>query len=96
MKTQGNMSTSNRPPSMEDEEMSRPSYLLDIGAGSGLSGEILTEEGHEWVGLDVSGGMLGKSLLPCEVSHKEASVAAARIPTEINSERFLTVYRGRP
>jgi len=48
--------------------MARPSYLLDIGAGSGLSGEILTEEGHEWVGMDVSGGMLGKlhllSLLP--------------------------------
>lgn len=48
----------------EDEEeevvLSRPSFLLDIGAGSGLSGEILTEEGHEWVGMDVSGGMLGK------------------------------------
>lgn len=43
--------------------MSRPSYLLDIGAGSGLSGEILTEEGHDWVGMDVSGGMLGKLLL---------------------------------
>lgn len=45
----------------EDEEhvRARPSYLLDIGAGSGLSGEILTEEGHQWVGMDVSGGMLG-------------------------------------
>lgn len=41
--------------------MPRPSYLLDIGAGSGLSGEILTEEGHEWIGVDVSGGMLGRS-----------------------------------
>ena len=41
--------------------MPRPSYLLDIGAGSGLSGEILTEEGHEWVGMDISGGMLGQS-----------------------------------
>lgn len=48
-----------RPTSTDDETMSRPSFLLDIGAGSGLSGEILTEEGHEWVGLDVSGGMLG-------------------------------------
>lgn len=49
-----------RPVSTEDDDMSRPSFLLDIGAGSGLSGEILTEEGHEWVGLDISGGMLGK------------------------------------
>jgi hypothetical protein len=46
----------------EDRVRARPSYLLDIGAGSGLSGEILTEEGHQWVGMDVSGGMLGQSL----------------------------------
>lgn len=56
----------------DDEEhvRARPSYLLDIGAGSGLSGEILTEEGHQWVGMDVSGGMLGalalfSFLFPC-------------------------------
>lgn len=32
--------------------------LLDLGCGSGLSGETLTEEGHVWVGLDVSAAML--------------------------------------
>ena len=26
-----------------------PKLLLDIGCGSGLSGETLTEEGHTWV-----------------------------------------------
>ncbi|KAK4048072.1 18S rRNA (guanine1575-N7)-methyltransferase [Microbotryomycetes sp. JL221] len=46
----------------EDEDVALPSFLLDIGAGSGLSGEILTEEGHEWVGMDVSGGMLEVAL----------------------------------
>ncbi|GAA5837394.1 hypothetical protein JCM3766R1_000433 [Sporobolomyces carnicolor] len=50
------------PASSEDEELPRPSFLLDIGAGSGLSGEILTEEGHEWIGMDVSGGMLEVAL----------------------------------
>lgn len=50
------------PPGDDDPELSRPSYLLDIGAGSGLSGEILTEEGHDWVGMDVSGGMLEVAL----------------------------------
>ncbi|KAI9598288.1 S-adenosyl-L-methionine-dependent methyltransferase [Syncephalis fuscata] len=32
--------------------------LLDIGCGSGLSGEILDEEGHHWVGLDIAPAML--------------------------------------
>lgn len=36
-----------------------PSYLLDIGCGSGLSGEILEEEGHVWAGVDISPSMLG-------------------------------------
>jgi 18S rRNA (guanine1575-N7)-methyltransferase len=41
----------------EDE----PAYLLDIGCGSGLSGEILEEEGHIWVGMDIAPSMLGKN-----------------------------------
>jgi 18S rRNA (guanine1575-N7)-methyltransferase len=36
-----------------------PAFLLDIGCGSGLSGEILEEEGHTWVGMDISPAMLG-------------------------------------
>jgi len=38
----------------EDE----PCFLLDIGCGSGLSGEVLTEQGHFWVGFDISSSML--------------------------------------
>ena len=34
-------------------------FLLDIGCGSGLSGEILDEEGHVWVGVDIAPSMLG-------------------------------------
>ena len=37
-----------------------PSFLLDIGCGSGLSGEILDEEGHNWVGVDIAPSMLGE------------------------------------
>ncbi|KAI8923471.1 S-adenosyl-L-methionine-dependent methyltransferase [Entophlyctis helioformis] len=33
-------------------------YVLDIGCGSGLSGEVLEEEGHVWVGMDISDAML--------------------------------------
>jgi SAM-dependent methyltransferase len=34
------------------------SFVLDIGCGSGLSGEVLEEQGHVWVGCDVSRDML--------------------------------------
>lgn len=32
--------------------------ILDIGCGSGLSGSVLTEHGHTWIGLDISPSML--------------------------------------
>lgn len=36
----------------------RPSFILDVGCGSGLSGQVLEEHGHVWVGCDVSRDML--------------------------------------
>ncbi|XP_068640302.1 18S rRNA (guanine-N(7))-methyltransferase RID2 isoform X2 [Aristolochia californica] len=35
-----------------------PRLLLDIGCGSGLSGESLSESGNQWIGLDISQSML--------------------------------------
>ena len=35
-----------------------PRFILDIGCGSGLSGEVLEESGHYWVGCDISRSML--------------------------------------
>uniref|UniRef100_A0AAQ4RFB8 18S rRNA (guanine-N(7))-methyltransferase n=1 Tax=Gasterosteus aculeatus aculeatus TaxID=481459 RepID=A0AAQ4RFB8_GASAC len=32
----------------------QPCFLLDVGCGSGLSGDFLSEEGHFWVGVDIS------------------------------------------
>lgn len=40
---------------LEEEE---PMFILDIGCGSGLSGEVLEEKGHLWVGMDISSAML--------------------------------------
>src|SRR6202021_1837622 len=37
----------------------QPAFLLDIGCGSGLSGEILDGEGHVWAGMDIAPSMLG-------------------------------------
>ncbi|XP_027332404.1 18S rRNA (guanine-N(7))-methyltransferase RID2-like isoform X2 [Abrus precatorius] len=39
-----------------------PKLLLDIGCGSGLSGETLSESGHHWIGLDISPSMLNIAL----------------------------------
>lgn len=35
-----------------------PCHILDIGCGSGLSGEVLESFGHSWIGMDISMGML--------------------------------------
>ncbi len=35
-----------------------PRLVLDVGCGSGLSGDVLARAGHAWVGLDVSQSML--------------------------------------
>lgn len=49
-------------------DLQEPSFILDVGCGSGLSGEILTgvpeEEGgpHTWVGMDISSSMLAQAL----------------------------------
>mmetsp|Transcript_8555 Transcript_8555/g.12211 ORF Transcript_8555/g.12211 Transcript_8555/m.12211 type:complete len:297 (+) Transcript_8555:94-984(+) len=39
-------------------ETSEPKLVLDIGCGSGLSGKVLEEKGHVWIGCDVSRDML--------------------------------------
>lgn len=33
--------------------------ILDLGCGSGLSGEQVEGAGHMWVGVDISPAMLG-------------------------------------
>lgn len=50
--------------------LTSPSLILDVGCGSGLSGEILSAPAsagtpggpHMWVGLDISSSMLGVAL----------------------------------
>mmetsp|Transcript_32031 Transcript_32031/g.59178 ORF Transcript_32031/g.59178 Transcript_32031/m.59178 type:complete len:326 (+) Transcript_32031:90-1067(+) len=45
-------------PSPSPREGGTPSFILDVGCGSGLSGQVLEEHGHVWVGCDVSRDML--------------------------------------
>jgi 18S rRNA (guanine1575-N7)-methyltransferase len=39
-------------------KLDQPAFVLDLGCGSGLSGECLEENGHYWVGVDISPAML--------------------------------------
>lgn len=43
-------------------DVQQPHFVLDLGCGSGLSGEILTEEGLNWIGMDISPNMLATAL----------------------------------
>lgn len=36
----------------------QPCLILDVGCGSGISGEAITDAGHMWVGYDISASML--------------------------------------
>lgn len=40
----------------------RPCMILDLGCGSGLSGEVLSERGHTWIGCDISPSMLSVAI----------------------------------
>lgn len=58
----------------------QPAYILDIGCGSGLSGEILDEEGYIWAGVDIAPSMLGTSQrIKFAVWHNLIHVAVKRL-----------------
>ena len=42
----------------KNDDGTTPAYILDVGCGSGLSGEVLEQAGYFWVGCDVSRDML--------------------------------------
>mmetsp|Transcript_10445 Transcript_10445/g.15831 ORF Transcript_10445/g.15831 Transcript_10445/m.15831 type:complete len:337 (-) Transcript_10445:155-1165(-) len=50
----------------------RPSFILDVGCGSGLSGQVLEEHAHVWVGCDVSRDMLNMANERIERKREEA------------------------
>lgn len=37
-------------------------FVLDIGCGSGLSGNAIEEAGHQWIGVDISQSMLNVAI----------------------------------
>jgi len=71
-----------------------PAFLLDIGCGSGLSGEILDEEGYIWAGVDIAPSMLGArvSLLPLILLFSKAVLTwkpEVALEREVEGDLFL-------
>lgn len=67
----------------------QPALLLDIGCGSGLSGEILDEEGYNWVGVDIAPSMLGEySNLALGLVDSTSSIEVA-LEREVEGDLFL-------
>ena len=67
-----------------------PAFLLDIGCGSGLSGEILDEEGYFWVGVDVAPSMLGESMPPYpSETRSSAFTEEVALEREVEGDLFL-------
>lgn len=66
-------------------------FLMDIGCGSGLSGEILEELGHIWVGLDIAPSMLGSFPCCCNVSQILTKHAGTEVALErqVEGDLFL-------
>ncbi|KAF7846438.1 hypothetical protein BT93_L4375 [Corymbia citriodora subsp. variegata] len=52
-------------------DLDQPSLILDVGCGSGLSGSIIAEEGHVWVGMDISPSMLDIAVQRQQQQHND-------------------------
>lgn len=69
---------------------SQPAYLLDIGCGSGLSGEILDDEGYIWTGVDIAPSMLGETCdYYCAVPQLTCLMIEVALEREVEGDLFL-------
>ena len=68
----------------------QPGYLLDIGCGSGLSGEILDDEGYIWTGVDIAPSMLGETCnCYCTCSSVNIVIIEVALEREVEGDLFL-------
>ena len=65
----------------------KPSFILDVGCGSGLSGKVLEEQGHVWVGCDVSRDML--NVANERIERKRESVIKSSRKTQADEHEVM-------
>lgn len=69
--------------SLPDDESA---YVLDVGCGSGLSGQALEEAGHVWLGCDISPSML-------EVAREEVTLSVSTMCLNPKGQEFIHTFR---
>ncbi|KAI0987138.1 hypothetical protein GJ496_001714 [Pomphorhynchus laevis] len=62
--------------------------ILDLGCGSGLSGQVLSEHGHSWIGIDISTSMLDVASLRIKDSDSDADDANMSDSSSTQDSRF--------
>ena len=63
--------------------------ILDMGCGSGLSGKVLEEAGHYWVGCDVSRSMLDVASEPVVALSAETGTVALTSAQPSKAEFYI-------
>ena len=68
-----------------------PAFLLDIGCGSGLSGEILEQEGYLWCGVDIAPSMLGERTMAsiCVAVSTDLVWGEVALERQVDGDLFL-------
>lgn len=66
------------------------SYLLDIGCGSGLSGSVLEDQGHFWVGMDISTAMLGNDVKHLNICYFRRYFVDIAVEREVEGDLLLS------
>lgn len=74
--------------------------MFGSGCGSGLSGETISENGHQWIGLDISASMLSELIISlitpsslsnyCKISKPNLSNVDVAVEREVEGDLLLS------
>ena len=71
-----------------------PRLLLDTGCGSGFSGKMLSENRHQWIGLDILESMLSvASMCDVDLLHEDMSQGLGLRPGVIEGANSISIVQ---
>lgn len=63
-----------------------PRLILDLGCGSGISSQVLSQAGHNWIGMDISESMVRVAKEDIDASHGDNEMDQESGASENDSE----------